>query len=468
MDATEEASRLLPYAPLALGRWSPTGSDPRHVRVDGTLAMVDISGFTRLTERLSRRGKVGAEEMSDVLDATFAALLQESVAEGGDLVKWGGDAVLLLFDGPGHAVRAVRAAHRMRATLRRVGRIATSSGVVVLQMSVGVHTGDIDLFLVGDPDLHRELLVAGPAATTTAALESAAAAGQVGLSPTTSALLPGAVLGGMGGTLLDGRVLRGLPAAVPVPALRPPAPGTGVLPAESLSAPLREHLADGDSEAEHRGIAVAFVKFSGTDEILRRDGPTALADALDHVVRAVQHACDEHGVTFFESDLDRDGGKIMLTAGAPRSAEHLEERMLLVARQVVDAGGRLAVRIGVNRGHVFSGDFGPPFRRTYSVKGDAINLAARLLGRAGEGQVLATVPVLEHSRTGFASEELAPFAVKGKSGTVRAAVVGPALGLRTDDDLDVPLVGRDAELATLAGALADARDGRGRHRAGHR
>ena len=44
--------------------------------------------------------------------------------------------------------------------------------------------------------------------------------------------------------------------------------------------------------------------------------------------------------------------------------------------------GALPLRIGINRGHVFAGDFGPSFRRTFSVKGDAINLAARVMGKA--------------------------------------------------------------------------------------
>lgn len=51
-----------------------TEAADRHRRIPGTLAFVDISGFTRLTERLARRGKVGAEEMSDLLSATFAEL----------------------------------------------------------------------------------------------------------------------------------------------------------------------------------------------------------------------------------------------------------------------------------------------------------------------------------------------------------------------------------------------------------
>ena len=120
---------LRPYVPQLLSAWQPTHGDPRHMRVDGSLVFVDISGFTQLTERLARKGKVGAEEMSDILDATFAGLLHDAMADGADLVKWGGDAVLLLFQGPEHAVRAARAAHRMRSSLRTVGRITTSPPV---------------------------------------------------------------------------------------------------------------------------------------------------------------------------------------------------------------------------------------------------------------------------------------------------------------------------------------------------
>ncbi len=109
----------------------------------------------------------------------------------------------------------------------------------------------------------------------------------------------------------------------------------------------------------------------------------------------------------------------MLTAGAPRSADHDEERMLRVARIVLDRAGRLPLRIGINRGHVFSGDFGPPFRRTYSVKGDAINLAARVMGKAAPAQVLATSEVVARSQTVFRANELPPFLVKGKTLPVR-------------------------------------------------
>jgi class 3 adenylate cyclase/tetratricopeptide (TPR) repeat protein len=455
--APRPADRLVPYVPRLVLGWAPTGEDPRHMRVHGSLAFVDISGFTRLTERLARKGKVGAEEMSDILSATFAGLLTEAMDDGADLVKWGGDAVLLLFQGEDHADRAARAAHRMRATLKVIGRLPTTSGTVVLRMSVGVHSGDFDFFLVGDPELHRELLISGPAASVTAEVEAAANAGQIGLSAATAELLGPHLLGP---PLLDGRLLRAapvLPDRVPVIEQR-----TLEDPAQTLPVPIRAHLSSGTIEPEHRLITVAFVQFSGTDAMLESDGPAALADALDHVVRNVQHACADHDVTFFETDINRDGGKIMLTAGAPRSADHDEERMLRVARMVLDRAGRLPLRIGINRGHVFTGDFGPDFRRTVSVKGDAINLAARVMGKAAPGQALATLEVVRRSQTLFRTTELPPFMVKGKSQPVRAAEIGELIGTRGNDRPTLPLIGRDEEMTALRGVLDDVRAGTGR------
>jgi class 3 adenylate cyclase/tetratricopeptide (TPR) repeat protein len=447
---------LLPYVPRLLGRWDPTGDDDRHMRVSGSVAFVDISGFTRLTERLARKGKVGAEEMSDILSATFAGLLAEARDDGADLVKWGGDAVLLLFEGPDHAQRAARAAHRMRAKLQVIGRLPTTSGMVVLRMSVGVHSGDFDFFLVGDPDVHRELLISGPAASITAETEAAAAAGQIGLSPTTAALLDARLLGP---ALLDGRLLRSAPVVEHVVSEEPPK--TEIDPLGVLPPPIRAHLLGGTVEPEHRLITVAFVQFSGTDAMLESKGPAALAEALDHAVRNVQHACADHDVTFFETDINRDGGKIMLTAGAPRSADHDEERMLRVARQVLDRAGRLPLRIGINRGHVFAGDFGPSFRRTFSVKGDAINLAARVMGKAVPGQALATTEVVARSQTLFSTTELPPFMVKGKSQPVRAVAIGELIGARNEERATLPLIGRTDEMAVLGQALDDVRTGQG-------
>ena len=135
--------------------------------------------------------------------------------------------------------------------------------------------------------------------------------------------------------------------------------------------------------------------------------------------------------------------------------------MLRAMRAVLDAGSPLPLRIGVNWGRIFVGDFGPPYRRTYSVKGDAVNLAARLMAKAEPGQLLTTDDVLERSRTRFDALALEPFQAKGKAELVQAYVVGSPLGLK-ERSASAPLVGREDELSVLIEALDMARHYEGR------
>src|SRR6266536_603729 len=119
---------LRPYVPRLVVQWLRETPEAKFREVEGSLAFVDISGFTKLTERLAKRGKVGAEELNDILDRCFTDLLAVAYADGAGLIKWGGDAVLLLFTGENHGARAARAAYRMRKKLREIGKITTASG----------------------------------------------------------------------------------------------------------------------------------------------------------------------------------------------------------------------------------------------------------------------------------------------------------------------------------------------------
>src|SRR5712691_4146676 len=95
-----------PYLPRLAQEWAHESRDEQWRVIDGSLVFVDLSGFTALSERLARRGRVGAEELTGTLSTTFAAMLGDAYAGGGSLLKFGGDALLLLFDGDGHAERA--------------------------------------------------------------------------------------------------------------------------------------------------------------------------------------------------------------------------------------------------------------------------------------------------------------------------------------------------------------------------
>jgi class 3 adenylate cyclase/tetratricopeptide (TPR) repeat protein len=448
---------LRPYVARLLQEWLISDPDETTRELDGTFAYVDISGFTSLTERLARRGRIGAEELSDILHECFTRLLQDAAfAYGGQLVKWGGDALYLLFEGPEHARRAARAVCEMRAELRAMGRIRTSAGFARLGMSAGLATGRVLFVLAGD--VHQELVVTGETACVTAIMETTAAKGEIVLAPSTAEQLDPANVGAARG---DGMLLRGKPDAA-----------EGRLPLFDLPLELDlephiplglpDYLLEADHH-EHRNVAVAFIDYSGIRDVLARDGEAELIAALRSLIEVVEAECTRNEVTFWETDVGADGGKIMLVAGAPRSTGSDDERILRTVQASLSVPSRLVLRAGVNRGHVFAGQVGPPTRRTASVKGDAVNLAARLSSRAAAGQVLVTPAVLERSATRFDVEPLEPFSVKGKRMPIQAFELrAPASRDRDTEKPSLPLVGREQELQRLLDALAGARAGRGR------
>src|SRR3989304_755086 len=76
-------SGLALYLPRLLIEWQDEAPDTSFREIEGTLVFVDISGFTRMSERLARQGKVGAEEVTDVLNSTFSRLLTGAWEDGG-------------------------------------------------------------------------------------------------------------------------------------------------------------------------------------------------------------------------------------------------------------------------------------------------------------------------------------------------------------------------------------------------
>ncbi|MFL5958713.1 MAG: tetratricopeptide repeat protein [Gaiellaceae bacterium] len=455
---TGSADELVSFVPRLTIEWLRSTPEQRWLEVDGTLAFVDISGFTAMSEQLSSRGRAGAEEVTDVMNATFSALLDEAYALGGGLLKFGGDALLLLYHDDGHAQRAARAAFEMRRTLRAIGRPRTSAGAVQLRMHAGIHTGRFQFFLVGNS--HRELLVTGPAATRTVEMEAASEAGEILVSPETAAELEASTLGGEKG---PGRLLQGAPDA---DGMLQPLPDFGDVPIElAVPAPLRAQLLEvGPFEGEHRHAAIAFVRYSGIDEIISTEGPVAAAEAMEVLARTIQQAAEEHGVTFLESDVDRDGGRIILVSGAPQTFGDDEERLLRTVRAVVDAGLPLPVHVGVSEGRVFTGQVGAPFRRTYTILGDTAALAARLMAKAPEDEIWVAASAYDRGGSRFAATELEPLQLKGKSEPQRAFVLGELVAEAAPEDGagdKLPFVDRERERAVLGAAVAPVRMGFG-------
>ncbi|HZB43313.1 MAG TPA: adenylate/guanylate cyclase domain-containing protein, partial [Ilumatobacter sp.] len=429
-------SPLLKYVPDAIhhgrAQWAFSGS----------VVFADVSGFTKLSENLAGMGKAGAEELTIILNKSFTALLDISLTEGGDLLSYGGDALLLAFQGDNHAGRALRAAVGMREALHGLGPVATDAGRVRLRISQGVHSGDFRICIAGSRQ--RELMLIGDAATTVTDIESAAGPGDVLVSAATAALLPTRVLGAE----LEGRrFVTRMPAPVAVPPRRAAVDVEGL--EHYLPEAVRRRILGDGLDAEHRYVGVAFIQVRGVDAAIRDRGPAQVTAELGRVVDTGERAAAEHGTCLIATDIAPDGVKLIVTAGAPDATEDVEGVLLSTVRAVLDEDLPLPVRAGAHAGHVFAGEVGSPDRRVYTVIGDAVNLAARLMGKAETGQLVASADLLARAGGRFQQTPLEPFFVKGKRQAQRASVIGERLDADEGGGWRAPFIGRERELEIL-------------------
>jgi class 3 adenylate cyclase/tetratricopeptide (TPR) repeat protein len=445
METGKDLERFVPHYAVALRG----DSDARWATIEGTLCHIDISGFTSLSERLAERGRVGAEELTEVLDSVFGSMLNLVEGRGGTLLKFGGDALLLLFEGDDHALQAASAAVEMRAALRAASKIPTSVGRLALKMSIGLHSGDVHLFRASGT--HTELIVAGPAASIVMEMEETASAGEIVISAATRTLLPAEAAPEAKG---DGWLLRWRKTRVDAPGRSDRLARADVI--AHVPTALRSHLTDRKSDSEHRLATVAFVEFVGIDGLLEQQGGDAVSTALDGLISAITTIADEEGITFLGTDADRDAGKIILVSGVPVTLVDESGRVLRAARRIADIDSPFGLKIGVNRGHVFSGEIGTEHRSTYTIMGDTVNLSARLMAAAPIGSIYATTGPLDESRTIYDTEALDPISVKGKTKPVLACDVRIETGSRADHATrDLLFSGREAELQAINAAVED-------------
>jgi class 3 adenylate cyclase/tetratricopeptide (TPR) repeat protein len=226
-------------------------------------------------------------------------------------------------------------------------------------------------------------------------------------------------------------------------------------------------------DGERRQVTVLFSDVVGFTPLSERMGSEVMHRIMDGCFR--QLTAD---VQRYEGTVTQYAGDGMMALfGAPIAHENAPERALraalaMQARMVVYAeelerehGIEFRMRIGVNTGFVVVGTMGDDRRMDYTAIGDTTNLAARLQVAAPPGGVLASEHTVKLVAGRFATRLVGALTLKGVSAQVTAYEVLRALPrapLVAGGDRELtPLIGRDAELATLDPLLAHAMAGSG-------
>lgn len=383
-----------------------------HGFLDGSVLHVDVSGFTSMTERLMAHGHRGAERISSSLNAVFEAAVGAISESGGFVATFAGDSFTAVFPGVGPD-ECLKTAEGVRTLLsgldpdpgfRLEYRFCLSAGEMEWGIT-GAH-GMRTYFFRGDPVF------------ACSALAESCSPGEVAVDRAETRELSGAG---------SGESENGPPPPVE----------ESFLPAAALASA---------RTGEFREVVSVFTGFE-------EDIPYGELDGLTRLL--LEEAAGLGGYipgVFF----DGKGGNALTLFGAPMAYEHLEERALEYVR-ALRAPGLLGVRFGVCRGVVYAGRIGSEQRFTYSVIGDPVNTAAKLLNHCAPGGALVAYPEEYMPEAGGALSPAGSVRLAGKARPVPVAEVGearPAAGLPRRRESG--LVGRGGPLAEGLQAVREA------------
>jgi len=445
-------------------------------RTRGSALFADISGFTPLTETLLKElgPQRGPEEVTRYLNTVFDSLITRLDRYSGSVIIFGGDAITCWFDND-DGLYAIACALEMQETMRQFARIVTPSGSTIsLAMKVGISSGEVRRFLVGDPNIQVFDILAGRTLDRLTAAEHHAAKGDIVLSGEVVDELQNQVEIGVWHVEEEtGRhfgVLSSLNVAVPPRPWEPVSLET--LTDEQirpwLMSSIYERLKSGQGEflGELRPAVPIFVHFTGIDY----DHDEECISKLDCFIRQAVEILAKFDGSIFAVIMGDKGSYLYTVLGAPVAHEDDPLRAAAAALEIRKMAEELnyisELKIGITYGWLYAGASGGATRRTYVAIGDEVNLSARLMQAAGSGQILVASHAWYPVQYAFTADALPPKSVKGKTVPISVySLTGMQerhAAVLKDMGYALPMVGRQYEVKKFEQELAQVLSGRGR------
>ena len=128
----------------------------RHV----TMLNSDIAGFSTLSQRMP------AQELVNFLNKYFGRMIDIVLTHGGNIDKFQGDGMLVVFGAPNpmddHAERAYEAAQAMVQEVDRLNGELSGDGLPTIAIGIGLDTGEVVAGHVGSPKRLEFTLIGVP------------------------------------------------------------------------------------------------------------------------------------------------------------------------------------------------------------------------------------------------------------------------------------------------------------------
>jgi len=425
----------------------------------GAVLFADVSGFTALSEKLKKEWEelIASDESPDwspseklcqKLNAYWKVVIDNTHKYGGDVIKFSGDAITVLFIGdkaasaksggyicpdvPSATLRAVQCSEKIHVETQRFAPELT--------LHMGIGAGNFTGVFVGGAFGRMEYILAGQPMKQVSIAEPIAVSGETGISPQAFELLPE--------YCAVGELVTDLPdeyyAAMPIKKTEgsgdaayqrekrrsghreaigyrlfgrgqfkdadppPPIPPDDVSDAtvDQWTAQLKKYipaavtddkltLAESDHLAENLTVSVIFISIDGIE--LGAETPEeapAIGKLAQRLMLRIQEAIYQWEGSVNKLMVDDKGLLVLCALGLPPMGHGDDPfRAVSAALDIPGAIKRVhpdaVVKVGVSSGQAFCGIVGhSELRREYTVMGPLVNLCARLMTSAKPGQVL--------------------------------------------------------------------------------
>ena len=466
----EGAECYLPAPVLEALAADPTPlTKPRTTHFDAAMLMADIAGFTPLSEKLAERGPVGAEQLSRILNTYFTRLIGLISAHGGHVVKFAGDALLAIWPAREESLEtATLRASQCGLLIHEQFKNFDAGEQTILSVHLSISAGLISTLTVGGVLGRWEFVVVGDPMLQARKSIKLAGASETVLAPEAWALVHASCIGkpleaGCVHLLSIEKPVSPVPAKIPHLSPEAEAAVWSYLPGAvrgSTYVPgnIRKRLESGQTDwfAELRQISVIFINIPEIDE----QSPEILAEVQAAMV-SMQQAIYRYEASVDKLSMDFAGLTLLVVLGLP-PLSHPDDPIravkaaLAMRAQLKEFG--FTCSVGITSGRAFCGAIGSKERREYTIIGDVVNSAARLMV-ASKGDVYCDRATFLAVETQFELETLPPIRLKGKAHEV--PVFRPVREKRYTRKLR-SMVGRIEERRQLEDRLARlAHEGRG-------
>jgi class 3 adenylate cyclase/Tfp pilus assembly protein PilF len=439
----------------------------KHGLFKATTLFIDISGFTPLTESLLKHGKTGAEILSEILDDIFVPITTLVYERGGMIPYFAGDAFVAIFENE-QALEVADIAMQIKRGFCSRPSFSTPLGKYAVSLRIGLSYGFVEWGIVGD-DI-KTFYFKGTATERAINAQQKAEPNTIVFDEWFKEIFytgntiqvdieaidtPFYILKDLNITYDDQAFdtsieyneneLQSTPSVIRNQIFFERSVLTHFLP---------ESVVDFNHKGEFREVVSVFIAFENMNSY----------EDINMVGTIVLNCFKTYNGYFKEIDFGDKGCMMVGFFGAPIAYEQQISRALDCVLAIKSALEPLQktkpyrMRAGITLGVTYAGVIGSKMRCQYGVIGDKVNLAARIMQKSGDNEILtdrniATTLQYEFIEKGVmqykgVAADTAIFSLKSKSLLEKTPFLGN-------------IVGRDAELAMLLEQITIGLNGEG-------